>query len=120
MLGGVRLDAGYTAGMTIPQAFDSLIGKLIITGASRPAALARARRALAEFEVAGLPTVLPFHRAVVADPAFTSEPFAVISMSVGLLSAKLNTASGEPVATLHTAAPCLKYASGTSLAMLAV
>jgi acetyl-CoA/propionyl-CoA carboxylase biotin carboxyl carrier protein len=74
---GVRLDAGYTAGMTIPQAFDSLIGKLIITGASRRQALARARRALAEFEVAGLPTVLPFCRAVTADPAFTDEPFAV-------------------------------------------
>jgi acetyl-CoA/propionyl-CoA carboxylase biotin carboxyl carrier protein len=74
---GVRLDAGYTAGMTVPQAFDSLIGKLIITGASRRQALARARRALAEFEVGGLPTVLPFDRAVVADPAFTDEPFAV-------------------------------------------
>jgi acetyl-CoA/propionyl-CoA/long-chain acyl-CoA carboxylase, biotin carboxylase, biotin carboxyl carrier protein len=74
---GVRLDAGYTAGMTIPQAFDSLIGKLIITGASRRQALARARRALAEFEIDGLPTVLPFHRAVVDDPAFTGEPFAV-------------------------------------------
>jgi acetyl-CoA/propionyl-CoA carboxylase, biotin carboxylase, biotin carboxyl carrier protein len=74
---GVRMDAGYTAGMTIPQAFDSLIGKLIITGASRHQALARARRALAEFEIDGLPTVLPFHRAVVDDPAFTDEPFAV-------------------------------------------
>jgi acetyl-CoA/propionyl-CoA carboxylase biotin carboxyl carrier protein len=74
---GVRLDAGYAAGMTVPQAFDSLIGKLIVTGASRRQALARARRALAEFEVAGLPTVLPFHRAVVDDPAFTGEPFTV-------------------------------------------
>jgi acetyl-CoA/propionyl-CoA carboxylase, biotin carboxylase, biotin carboxyl carrier protein len=74
---GVRLDAGYTAGMTIPPAFDSLIGKLIITGASRRQALARARRALAEFEIDGLPTVLLFHRAVVDDPAFTAEPFAV-------------------------------------------
>jgi acetyl-CoA/propionyl-CoA carboxylase biotin carboxyl carrier protein len=61
----------------VPQAFDSLIGKLIVTGASRRQALARARRALAEFEVAGLPTVLPFHRAVVDDPAFTDEPFTV-------------------------------------------
>jgi acetyl-CoA/propionyl-CoA carboxylase biotin carboxyl carrier protein len=63
--------------MTVPQAFDSLIAKLIVTGASRDEALARARRALAEFEVGGMPTVLPFHRAVVRDPAFTSEPFAV-------------------------------------------
>src|SRR6185437_2495377 len=74
---GVRLDAGYTAGMTVPQAFDSLIAKLIVTGASRDEALARARRALDEFEVGGMPTVLPFHRAVVRDPAFTGEPFAV-------------------------------------------
>jgi acetyl-CoA/propionyl-CoA carboxylase biotin carboxyl carrier protein len=74
---GVRLDAGYAEGMTVPQAFDSLIGKLIVAGADRRQALARARRALAEFEVAGLPTVLPFHRAVVDDPAFTGEPFAV-------------------------------------------
>jgi acetyl-CoA/propionyl-CoA carboxylase biotin carboxyl carrier protein len=74
---GVRLDAGYTAGMTVPQQFDSLIAKLIITGASRQQALERSRRALAEFEISGMPTVLPFHRAVVADPAFTSEPFSV-------------------------------------------
>ncbi|HXP21939.1 MAG TPA: biotin carboxylase N-terminal domain-containing protein [Streptosporangiaceae bacterium] len=74
---GVRVDAGYATGMTVPQAFDSLIAKLIITGANRRQALERARRALAEFEVAGMPTVLPFHRALVDDPAFISEPFAV-------------------------------------------
>ncbi|HEY6496307.1 MAG TPA: biotin carboxylase N-terminal domain-containing protein [Trebonia sp.] len=74
---GVRLDAGYGAGETVPQAFDSLIGKLIVTGASRTQALERARRALAEFTVGGMPTVLPFHRAVVEDPAFAGERFAV-------------------------------------------
>ena len=74
---GVRLDAGYGAGMTVPQAFDSLIAKLIVTGATRQQALERARRALGEFVIDGMPTVLPFHRAVVRDPAFTSEPFAV-------------------------------------------
>ncbi|HEY2579799.1 MAG TPA: biotin carboxylase N-terminal domain-containing protein [Streptosporangiaceae bacterium] len=74
---GVRLDSGYQAGMTVPQVFDSLIAKLIVTGRDRREALARSRRALAEFEVGGLPTVLPFHRAVVADPAFTGEPFSV-------------------------------------------
>ncbi len=73
---GVRLDAGYAAGMTVPQAFDSLIAKLIVTGASRAQALQRSARALAEFEVGGMPTVLPFHRAVVADPAF-GEPLRV-------------------------------------------
>jgi acetyl-CoA/propionyl-CoA/long-chain acyl-CoA carboxylase, biotin carboxylase, biotin carboxyl carrier protein len=74
---GVRVDAGYEVGMTVPQAFDSLLAKLIVTGADRGHALARARRALAEFEVGGMPTVLPFHRAVVADAAFAGEPFSV-------------------------------------------
>jgi acetyl-CoA/propionyl-CoA carboxylase biotin carboxyl carrier protein len=74
---GVRLDAGYTAGMTVPQAFDSLIGKLIVTGASRTQALERSRRALGEFTVGGMPTVLPFHRAVVDDPAFAGDHFDV-------------------------------------------
>lgn len=74
---GVRLDAGYEAGMTVPQSFDSLVAKLVVTGATRAQALERSRRALAEFEIGGMPTVLPFHRAVVADPAFTGEPFSV-------------------------------------------
>ena len=74
---GVRLDSGYAAGMTVPQVFDSLIAKLIVTGASRAEALQRAARALGEFEVGGMPTVLPFHRAVVVDPAFTDAPLRV-------------------------------------------
>ncbi|MEV4168425.1 biotin carboxylase N-terminal domain-containing protein [Nonomuraea sp. NPDC049709] len=74
---GVRLDAGYEAGMTVPGTFDSLVAKLIVTGRTRREALERSRRALAEFEIGGMPTVLPFHRAVVADPAFASEPFSV-------------------------------------------
>ena len=74
---GVRVDSGYSAGMTVPQVFDSLIAKLIVTGASRTEALQRSARALAEFEVGGMPTVLPFHRAVVADPAFAGEPLRV-------------------------------------------
>src|SRR6266496_3232958 len=69
---GVRLDAGYAAGIAVPQAYDSLIGKLIVTGASRAGALERAARALGEFEVGGMPTVLPFHRAIVTDPAFAA------------------------------------------------
>jgi acetyl-CoA/propionyl-CoA carboxylase biotin carboxyl carrier protein len=74
---GVRLDAGYEAGQTVPQAFDSLIGKLVVTGSSRTQALERARRALAEFTVGGMPTVLPFHRAVVDDPAFAGDRLTV-------------------------------------------
>ncbi|GHH69301.1 acetyl-/propionyl-CoA carboxylase subunit alpha [Streptosporangium violaceochromogenes] len=74
---GVRVDSGYEQGETVPGSFDSLVAKLVVTGATRAQALERARRALAEFEVEGMPTVLPFHRAVVEDPAFTGEPFTV-------------------------------------------
>jgi acetyl-CoA/propionyl-CoA carboxylase biotin carboxyl carrier protein len=74
---GVRVDSGVEPGATVGGAFDSLLAKLIVTGASRAEALQRARRALDEMEVDGVPTVLPFHRAVVRDPAFTAEPFAV-------------------------------------------
>jgi acetyl-CoA/propionyl-CoA carboxylase biotin carboxyl carrier protein len=67
---GVRLDGGYVAGETIPGSFDSLIAKLVVTGRDRTQALERSRRALDEFVVDGMPTVIPFHRAVVSDPAF--------------------------------------------------
>ncbi|WP_336631545.1 MULTISPECIES: acetyl/propionyl/methylcrotonyl-CoA carboxylase subunit alpha [unclassified Microbacterium] len=70
---GIRLDSGVTAGDSVSGAFDSLMGKLIVTGRDREEALERSRRALDEFEVAGMPTVLPFHRKVVRDPAFTAE-----------------------------------------------
>ena len=77
---GVRLDAGVRAGSVISGRFDSMLAKLIVVGADREQALARSRRALAEFTVEGLPTVIPFHRAVVDDPAFAAtdgEHFAV-------------------------------------------
>ncbi|WP_158862699.1 acetyl/propionyl/methylcrotonyl-CoA carboxylase subunit alpha [Leifsonia sp. AG29] len=77
---GVRVDSGIQSGDVISGAFDSMLAKLIVTGASREEALERSRRALDEFEVAGLPTVLPFHRAIVRDPAFApqdGEPFSV-------------------------------------------
>ncbi|WP_292729216.1 acetyl/propionyl/methylcrotonyl-CoA carboxylase subunit alpha [Microbacterium sp. UBA837] len=70
---GIRLDSGVTAGDSVSGAFDSLLAKIIVTGRDRAEALDRARRALDEFEVAGMPTVLPFHRKVVRDPAFTAE-----------------------------------------------
>ena len=76
---GVRVDAGFTSGDVISGNFDSLLAKLIVTGATREQALQRARRALDEFIVDGIATALPFHRAVVRDPAFTSEPFAVFT-----------------------------------------
>ncbi|MCU1550245.1 MAG: ATP-grasp protein [Glaciihabitans sp.] len=74
---GVRVDSGVTTGDVISGAFDSLLAKLIVTGSSREDALERSRRALDEFEVTGLPTVLPFHRKIVRDPAFTSSPFTI-------------------------------------------
>lgn len=76
---GVRVDEGYHAGMTVPGAFDSLIAKVIVTGATRTQALARARRALAELQVEGMPTVTPFHQMVLEDPAFVAahEDFTV-------------------------------------------
>ncbi|WP_068105266.1 biotin carboxylase N-terminal domain-containing protein [Nocardioides dokdonensis] len=67
---GVRVDGGYENGETIPGSFDSLVAKLIITGSTRTQALERSRRALDEFVVDGMPTVIPFHRTVVRDPAF--------------------------------------------------
>ncbi len=70
---GVRIDAGFDHGHTIGSHFDSLLAKLIVTGATRKEALERARRALREFEIGGLATALPFHRAIVMDPNFTDE-----------------------------------------------
>jgi acetyl-CoA/propionyl-CoA carboxylase biotin carboxyl carrier protein len=67
---GVRVDTGVGAGDVISGSFDSMIAKLIVTGSTREEALARSRRALAEMEVNGLPTVLPFHRKIVNEPAF--------------------------------------------------
>ncbi|MBR8742936.1 biotin carboxylase N-terminal domain-containing protein [Nocardiopsis sp. MG754419] len=78
---GVRVDTGCEAGFTVPQAFDSMVAKLVVTGRTRTEALQRSARALAEFEVGGMPTVIPFHQAVVADPAFApaepDRPFGV-------------------------------------------
>ncbi|KJQ54562.1 acetyl/propionyl/methylcrotonyl-CoA carboxylase subunit alpha [Microbacterium sp. SA39] len=70
---GIRLDSGVTAGDSVSGAFDSLLAKIVVTGKNRAEALERSRRALDEFEVSGMPTVLPFHRKVVRDPAFTAE-----------------------------------------------
>jgi acetyl-CoA/propionyl-CoA carboxylase biotin carboxyl carrier protein len=74
---GVRVDTGIESGSVIGGAFDSLLAKLIVTGATREQALQRAARALDEMTVDGMATLIPFHRKVVKDPAFTSEPFTV-------------------------------------------
>ncbi|MFC0359013.1 acetyl/propionyl/methylcrotonyl-CoA carboxylase subunit alpha [Kytococcus schroeteri] len=78
---GVRVDSGMVEGDTVAGAFDSMLAKLIVTGRTRTEALERSRRALDEFVVEGMPTVLPFHRAVVRDEAFApadpEQPFSV-------------------------------------------
>ncbi|MEW1865997.1 MULTISPECIES: biotin carboxylase N-terminal domain-containing protein [unclassified Streptomyces] len=77
---GVRLDAGVESGSVIGPAWDSLLAKLVVTGATREQALQRASRALGEFTVEGMATAIPFHRAVVVDPAFAPTdggPFTV-------------------------------------------
>ena len=71
---GVRLDGGYEEGETVPGAFDSLVAKLIVTGRTREQAIERSRRALDEFVVEGMPTVIPFHRDVLDVPAYNALP----------------------------------------------
>mgnify|MGYP001944898768 CR=1 FL=1 len=73
---GVRVDTGISAGDTISGAFDSMLAKLIVTGADRREALQRARRALRELEISGIPTVVPFARAVLDTPEFAAEDAA--------------------------------------------
>lgn len=107
---GIRLDSGVTAGDSISGAFDSLLGKIIVTGRDRQQALERSRRALDEFEVSGLPTVLPFHRLIVRDPAFTAEDgnFGVFTRWIetefagGIEPWDGELGDAEPVAERHT------------------
>ena len=69
---GVRVDSGITTGDVITDAFDSLLAKLIVTGSDRQDAISKARRALLEFEITGLPTVIPFHRMILDEPSFVA------------------------------------------------
>ena len=97
---GIRLDSGVTAGDEISGAFDSLLAKIIVTGKDREEALQRSRRALDEFEVSGLPTVLPFHRLVVRDPAFTAA-----DGTFGVHTRWIETEFSEPLAAAVRAEP---------------
>jgi len=98
---GVRVDSGVTAGSHVPGQFDSLLAKLIVTGNTREQALARARRALQEFHIEGVASVLPFHRAVVGDAAFAAD-FAVHTRWIEtVMTAQFKTAA-RPEAD-HTA-----------------
>ena len=97
---GVRVDSGVRAGDVVSGAFDSLLAKLIVTGSSREDALERSRRALDEFEVQGLPTVLPFHRAIVRDAAFAPADGAPFSVYTRWIESEFDNQiapwSGEP------------------------
>ena len=70
---GVRVDTGVVSGSSVPGSFDSLMAKLVVTGATRAQAMARARRALREIRIEGVASVLPFHRAVVEASDFVAE-----------------------------------------------
>ena len=101
---GVRVDSGVVEGDTVSGAFDSMIAKLVVTGATRQQAAERARRALAELEIAGIPTVVPFHRAVMAEPAFVptdpGRPFSVHTRWIETEFAdRLPTLTGTPAVT---------------------
>ena len=99
---GVRVDSGVVEGDTVSGAFDSMIAKLIVTGASRKQALERSRRALAELEVQGIATVVPFHRAVISEPDFApadpEQPFSVHTRWIETEFAEKLSHLGEPVA----------------------
>ncbi|MCR6493896.1 biotin carboxylase N-terminal domain-containing protein [Cellulomonas sp. P24] len=104
---GVRVDTGVVEGDTVSGAFDSMIAKLVVTGATRTQAAERARRALAELEVAGIPTVVPFHRAVIENEAFVpadpDEPFRVHTLWIETeFSDQLAGLTGEPTSGTAT------------------
>ena len=88
---GVRLDSGVVAGSVIGGGFDSMLAKLVVTGRDRRQAIERSRRALAEFTIEGMPTVLPFHRAVVSDPAFApTDPNAAFTIHTRWIETEFN------------------------------
>ena len=97
---GIRVDSGVVAGDVISGSFDSLLAKLIVTGTDRKDALAKARRALSEFQVVGLPTVLPFHQLVVNDPAFAPEGDTPFSIYTSWIETEFNNTVEEYAGTI--------------------
>jgi acetyl-CoA/propionyl-CoA carboxylase, biotin carboxylase, biotin carboxyl carrier protein len=92
---GVRVDAGVRAGFTVPQAYDSLLAKLIVWGEDRDQARGRMLRALDEFVIEGVPTTIPFHRLAMQDPAFAAGDVSTILVEQGMDLSAL--AAAEPV-----------------------
>jgi len=97
---GIRVDSGVVAGDVISGSFDSLLAKLVVTGTDRKDALAKARRALSEFQVVGLPTVLPFHQLVVDDPAFAPEGDEPFSIYTSWIETEFNNTVPEYAGTI--------------------
>ena len=95
---GVRIDSGVAQGGVVSGAFDSLVAKVIVTGATRDEAIARSRRVLSEFVIEGLPTVLPFHKAVLEAPEFTAP-----DGRLGVFTTWIETDFAETVASLGRA-----------------
>jgi acetyl-CoA/propionyl-CoA carboxylase, biotin carboxylase, biotin carboxyl carrier protein len=91
---GVRVDAGVRAGFTVPQAYDSLLAKLIVWGEDRDQARGRMLRALDEFVIEGVPTTIPFHRLAMQDPAFAAGDVSTILVEQGM---DLSALAAEPV-----------------------
>ena len=109
---GVRLDTGVESGSSIPPVFDSMMAKLVVTGATREQALARARRALAEFRIEGIPTVLPFHRAVLEAADFTAEHGHALGVHTRWIETDFATplAAAQRIVTAGAAAPLWRTA----------
>jgi acetyl-CoA/propionyl-CoA carboxylase biotin carboxyl carrier protein len=97
---GIRVDSGVVAGDVISGSFDSLLAKLIVTGTDRKDALAKARRALSEFQVVGLPTVLPFHQLVVNDPAFAPAGDGPFTIYTSWIETEFNNTVPEYAGTI--------------------
>jgi acetyl-CoA/propionyl-CoA carboxylase biotin carboxyl carrier protein len=101
---GIRVDTGFRTGDSITGNFDSLLAKLIVTGATRKQAIARAKRALAEFKIEGMATALPFHRAILLDAAFTDEFKVYTSYIENEFKNEIPEFKGVPVAAQTYAA----------------
>jgi acetyl-CoA/propionyl-CoA carboxylase biotin carboxyl carrier protein len=99
---GIRLDSGVTSGSAIPPMFDSLSAKLIVWGATREQAIARSRRALSEFAIEGVPSVLPFHRAVMDHADFAGDDFRVHTRWIETDFAETLEASSRPAPATDT------------------
>jgi acetyl-CoA/propionyl-CoA carboxylase biotin carboxyl carrier protein len=95
---GVRVDSGYAQGTTIPQFYDSLVAKLVVWGQDRTEAIARMRRALADFKIGGARTTIPFHQLVMEHPAFERGAATIRFIGLHVTEADLKTLTQvEPI-----------------------